>query len=43
VRIAPAKPPKPDTKPAFNKDPKAILKRNMFCSTCPPIFEEDVR
>jgi general secretion pathway protein C len=39
-RIAPAKPPKPDSKPAFNKDPTALLKRNMFCSTCPPIFEE---
>lgn len=38
-RIAPAKPSKPDSKPAFNKDPTAILKRNMFCSTCPPIFE----
>jgi general secretion pathway protein C len=38
-RIAPAKPPKPDSKVTFNKDPTAILKRNMFCSTCPPIFE----
>ena len=39
VRVAPAKPAKPDSKPAFNKDPTAMLKRNMFCSTCPPIFE----
>jgi general secretion pathway protein C len=39
ARIAPAKPAKPDSKPAFNKDPTAMLKRNMFCSTCPPIFE----
>jgi general secretion pathway protein C len=39
ARIAPAKVAKPDSKPAFNKDPTAMLKRNMFCSTCPPIFE----
>jgi general secretion pathway protein C len=39
VRVAPVKPAKPDSKPAFNKDPTAMLKRNMFCSTCPPIFE----
>ena len=39
VRVAPAKPPKTESKPAFNKDPTAMLKRNMFCSTCPPIFE----
>jgi len=24
----------------YNKDVEAILKRNMFCSTCPPIIEE---
>ena len=42
VHIAPAKPPKPDTKATFNKDPKAILRRNIFCSTCPPILDEDV-
>ncbi len=41
LRIAPAKPHKPDGKPAFNKDPTAVLKRNMFCSTCPPIFDVD--
>jgi general secretion pathway protein C len=39
ARVALAKPPKPESKPAFNKDPTAMLKRNMFCSTCPPIFE----
>ena len=39
ARIAPAKPPKAESKPPFNKDPTAMLKRNMFCSTCPPIFE----
>ena len=39
ARIAPAKPAKVESKPAFNKDPTAMLKRNMFCSTCPPIFE----
>jgi general secretion pathway protein C len=38
-RVAPPKPPKPDSKPVFNKDPTDLLKRNMFCSTCPPIFE----
>ena len=42
TRIAPAKPAKPDSKPAFNKDPTDMLKRNMFCSTCPPIFQEVV-
>lgn len=36
------KPPKPSAKAAFNKDPTAILRRNMFCSTCPPILDEDV-
>ena len=40
ARIAPVKPPKPDSKVVFNKDPTAMLKRNMFCSTCPPIFDE---
>ena len=40
ARIAPAKPAKVESKPAFNKDPTAMLKRNMFCSTCPPIFAE---
>ena len=42
VRPAPAKPPKTDSKPVFNKNPRAILKRNIFCSTCPPILDEDV-
>jgi general secretion pathway protein C len=43
VRRVVAKPPKPSAKPVFNKDPTAILKRNMFCSTCPPILDEDVK
>jgi general secretion pathway protein C len=34
------KPAKPAANPAFNKDPTAILKRNIFCSTCPSFFEE---
>lgn len=34
-------PPKPESKPAFDKAPKAILKRNIFCSACPPILDED--
>ena len=42
ARIATAKPAKPGAKPVFNKDPTALLKRNMFCSTCPPIFDEAV-
>ena len=33
-------PPKPETRSTFNKDPLAILKRNIFCSTCPPLIEE---
>jgi len=41
ARVVSARPPKPDGKSAFNKDPTAILKRNIFCSTCPPIFDED--
>jgi general secretion pathway protein C len=40
VRPAVVKPPKADAKPAFNKDPKAILKRNIFCATCPPLLDE---
>lgn len=42
VHLAVAAPRKADGKPSFNKDPRAILKRNMFCSTCPPILDEDV-
>jgi general secretion pathway protein C len=41
ARLAPPKPAKVESKTAFNKDPTAILKRNMFCSACPPIFDED--
>ena len=40
VRVAPPKPPKPESKPIFNKDPTAILKRNIFCSTCPPLIDD---
>ena len=40
ARPALAKPPKPEGKPGFNKDPKAILKRNIFCATCPPLLDE---
>ena len=42
ARVALAKPPKPEAKPGFNKDPMAILKRNIFCATCPPIIDEGV-
>ena len=42
VRVAPAKPPKPDNKPTYSKDPTAILRRNIFCSKCPPILDQDV-
>jgi len=35
-----AKPVQPAAKPAFNKDPTAILKRNIFCATCPPFFDD---
>ena len=40
AKAALSKPPKPAAKPAFNKDATAILKRNIFCSTCPSFFEE---
>jgi general secretion pathway protein C len=36
-----SKPRRPEpTIAASNKQPEAILKRNIFCSTCPPIIEE---
>jgi general secretion pathway protein C len=35
-----AKAPKPATQPVFNKDPSAILRRNVFCSVCPPILDD---
>jgi general secretion pathway protein C len=41
ARIASVKMAKTDAKVVFNKDPKPILKRNIFCSTCPPILDED--
>ncbi len=34
------KPAKPAGKPAFDKDPTAILRRNIFCATCPPFFDD---
>ncbi|HJX62809.1 MAG TPA: type II secretion system protein GspC [Polyangia bacterium] len=35
------KPRRPEpTTPASSKQPEGILKRNIFCSTCPPIIEE---
>jgi general secretion pathway protein C len=40
ARLAPPKQPKTDTKPTFNKDPTAILRRNIFCSTCPPLIDD---
>jgi general secretion pathway protein C len=40
VRAPVAKAPKAEAKPAFNKDPIGILKRNVFCSACPPIIED---
>ena len=40
AKAALSKPPKPAAKPAFNKETTAILKRNIFCSTCPSFFEE---
>jgi general secretion pathway protein C len=43
ARVSKPKPPKPESKPLFNKDPKPILKRNMFCSTCPPIIDEGTK
>ncbi|MBN2576738.1 MAG: PDZ domain-containing protein [Deltaproteobacteria bacterium] len=42
ARVALAKPPKAEAKPAFDKDPTAILKRNIFCATCPPLLDEEV-
>ena len=40
ARPALTKLPKPAAKPGFNKDPTAILMRNVFCSTCPPILDD---
>ena len=34
------KPPRPAGKPPFDKNSTAILKRNIFCSTCPSFFED---
>jgi general secretion pathway protein C len=38
--IKPAKAATPATS-TFDKMPKAILKRNVFCSACPPLLEEE--
>jgi len=43
VRKAAAKAPKQDAKPAFDKDPTNILRRNVFCSTCPPILDDGTK
>jgi general secretion pathway protein C len=43
VKPVAIKPPKAETKAAFDKDPKPILRRNIFCSACPPILDEDVK
>jgi general secretion pathway protein C len=40
AKAALAKPPKAEAKPGFNKDPKAILMRNIFCATCPPLIDD---
>jgi len=40
ARTTVARAPKPETKAAFSKDPRAILVRNVFCSTCPPILDD---
>ena len=39
---AQAKAPKPEAKPTFDKNPNAILRRNIFCSTCPPLLDDGV-
>jgi general secretion pathway protein C len=41
VRVALPKHPKPAANPAFDKDPKAILQRNIFCATCPPLLVDE--
>jgi hypothetical protein len=35
--------PPPPAKPPHGKDPAAILARNLFCSTCPPMVGKDGR
>jgi general secretion pathway protein C len=39
-RPAAPKLPKPESKSAFTKDPTSILRRNLFCSACPPILDD---
>ena len=43
VRAPVVKAQKPEAKAAFNKDPTGILKRNVFCSTCPPIIADPTK
>ena len=35
-----SKPRRPEATTATSKQPEGILKRNIFCSTCPPIIDE---
>jgi general secretion pathway protein C len=42
VRRVVAKAPTPEAKPTFDKNPTAILKRNIFCASCPPLLDEDI-
>jgi general secretion pathway protein C len=42
VKPAVAKLSKPETKATFDKNPRPILKRNIFCSTCPSLLDEAV-
>lgn len=41
VRAPAVKAAKAENQVAFNKDPTRILKRNVFCSACPPILGEE--
>jgi len=40
LQPVPHKPRKTEPTTETNKSPEAILKRNIFCSTCPPILDE---
>ncbi len=33
--------PRRPSRPAFDKDPTALLKRDIFCSTCPPLLDDE--
>jgi general secretion pathway protein C len=41
VRRPAARPSRTDSKPSFDKDPKPILRRNVFCSACPPLLDDE--